>query len=83
MASRPPENGPPANPPSDALARNRWLVINLQRVIGVGMILFGILVVRGIVDLPQVAAYVFIAVGLIDVFLVPTILARRWRSPRQ
>ena len=66
-----------------ALARNRWLVINLQRVIGVGMILFGILVVRGIVDLPQVAAYVFIAVGLIDVFLVPTILARRWRSPRQ
>lgn len=67
---------------SDDVARLRFFMLNAVRVAGVVLVLLGILAARGVVDLPRVAAYAVIAVGLIDVFVVPQVLARRWRTPR-
>lgn len=69
------------NRDGDEAARNRWLVINLVRVAGVAMVLVGLLVVRQVIPEPAWAGYTILAVGLADVFLVPLLLARKWRTP--
>ena len=76
MASRPPDQ-------PDEVARNRWMVINAVRLAGVAMVIVGILGVRGVFEDPALAGYVLIAVGLVDVFWVPIMLARKWSSPKE
>ena len=51
MASRPPEHVPPT-----AQERNRFVVINVIRLSGAALILIGILIVNGAIDLPQAGA---------------------------
>jgi len=68
-------------PVSEDVARGRWLAINAVRLGGVVMVIVGILGLRGVFDYPALAGYVLIGVGLLDVFLVPLLLARKWRSP--
>jgi hypothetical protein len=34
-----------------------------------------------VIAIPSIAAYALIAIGLLDIFLVPLFLARKWRSP--
>jgi hypothetical protein len=75
MASRPPEHVPPT-----AQERNRFFAINVVRLSGAALILIGILIVNGAIDLPEAVGYVFIPLGLIEVFVMPLVLARRWRS---
>ena len=61
--------------------RNRWLVINVVRAAGVAMVLIGLMIVRGVIPEPAWAGYTILAVGLADVFVVPLLLARKWRTP--
>ena len=68
-------------PVSEDVARARWMTINALRIAGVAMVIAGMLAVRGVIEFPAVAGYALIAVGLLDVFLVPRALARKWRSP--
>ena len=68
-------------PVSDDVARGRWMVINITRLAGVVMVVVGILGVSDVFEYPAIAGYILIAVGLLDVFLVPQVLARKWRSP--
>ena len=68
-------------PTLDQRARNRFLVINVIRVGGVAMILFAILILQGVVPLPEIAGYVVLVLGLGEAFVVPQLLARAWRSP--
>lgn len=68
-------------PVSDEVARNRWLVINVLRIGGVAMVIAGMLGTREVIEIPLMAAYALIGIGLIDIFLVPLLLARKWRTP--
>lgn len=68
-------------PVSDEVARGRWLTINVLRLGGVAMVIAGMLGVRQVLAIPAIAAYALIAIGLLDIFLVPKFLARKWRSP--
>jgi hypothetical protein len=68
---------------NDEVARNRWLVINAVRVAGVAMVLIGLLILRAVIPEPAWAGYTILAVGLADVFLVPLLLTRKWRTPRE
>ena len=61
-------------------ARNRWMVIQAMRWIGLALVLFGLLIVNRKVDLPEVAGYVLVVIGLFDALFMPTILSRRWKS---
>jgi len=70
-------------PVSEDVARGRWMAINAVRIAGVAMVIVGILGVRGVFEYPAFAGYVLIAVGLVDVFFVPMVMARKWRSPRE
>ena len=73
MASRPPDE-------NEDQARNRWMVIQVVRISGVVMAILGLLMIEGIVPMPKVAGYAMLAAGLVEVFLVPTLLARLWSS---
>lgn len=68
-------------PVSDDVARGRWLAINAVRLGGVAMVVVGILGVQRVFEYPAFAGYVLIGVGLLDVFVVPLLMARKWRSP--
>ena len=68
-------------PVSDDVARGRWMVINVVRLAGVAMVLVGMLAVQNVFEIPAIAGYVLIGAGLIDIFAMPMVLARKWRSP--
>ena len=68
-------------PVSDEVARGRWLTINVLRLSGVAMVVAGMLGTRQVLEIPMIAAYALIAIGLLDIFLVPLLLARKWRTP--
>lgn len=77
MASRPPDQ-------PDTVARNRWMVIQAMRVAGFALAILGILMTQDAVNLAgavnREAGYGFIAIGLLDGFFMPTVLARKWSS---
>ena len=57
------------------------MAMQVMRLFGVALFLFGIVIIRGILPLPRVAGYVLAVVGIFDMFIMPVILARRWKSP--
>lgn len=65
----------------DDRARNRFLIINVARLSGVAMVILGMLVTQRVVAWPIEAGYALIVLGLVEAFVVPQLLARRWRSP--
>jgi hypothetical protein len=71
-----------AEPGEDSIARNRWLLINLARIGGVLLTVLGVLVLAGGVELPRMAGWIALALGLPAAFVLPQLLVRRWRSPR-
>lgn len=77
MASRPPDEI------DDSRARARWLMIGLHRILGAALVIAGILTLRGITGWPEALGYGLIVLGLADVFIVPQVLARAWRTPPQ
>ena len=64
-------------------ARQRFIALQLLRLSGAVFALLGLLVVAKRIDMPLVAGYVFLAVGFLDLFVVPLLLAKRWKSPPQ
>lgn len=66
----------------EARARNRFIVIQIVRLTGLGLFLFGLLAIAGRVELPAVAGYGLAVVGMVEMLIVPLILSRKWKSPR-
>ena len=67
----------------ESIARQRFFIIQIMRGVGIAMVLAGIAIIRGVIDLPEVAAYVLIVLGLMEAFLMPNVLARMWASPKE
>ena len=68
---------------TDDLARSRFFVIQLVRLSGAVMVVAGLAVLVGKLDLPRAAGVVLALVGLFDFAVAPMLLARRWKSPPQ
>lgn len=64
-------------------AKARFIVIQLARWCGVALVLLGMMAIDGKVALPSLAGYGFAIVGLAAAFVLPTLLARRWKTPPQ
>ena len=66
-------------------AAGRFAAIQLVRVAGVATVLIGLLVeaerLPGFEIVPSWLGLVLVLVGLVEVFLLPRLLARRWRTP--
>lgn len=70
-------------PSPEALARNRFLIINAVRFGGVIITLLGLLVENGLWGLPRIVGYGMIAFGIVATFFIPLVLARLWSSNRE
>jgi hypothetical protein len=66
---------------SEDPARRRFMVVQAMRWAGVAFVILGLLVINGRVDLPREAGYVLFLIGIVDALVMPTVLARRWKSP--
>jgi hypothetical protein len=69
-------------PVDEAKARGRFMALSAMRVAGVAMILLGMAVSLGKVDLPTMAAYVLIGLGMVEAFVMPLVFSRLWSSER-
>jgi hypothetical protein len=63
----------------------RWLALQGVRFAGVVTVLLGVLIEAGRLpldaDVPRWFGYILAVIGLVEVFYVPRLLARRWQSP--
>ncbi|HMO74798.1 MAG TPA: hypothetical protein PKD99_10110 [Sphingopyxis sp.] len=74
-------------PADDALAKKRFLALALMRIVGALLVLAGFVLIRGGFELAGqpmdrwigVAA---VLIGAFDFAVMPLLLARRWRSPK-
>jgi len=64
----------------------RFAMLQVVRLAGAVLVLIGMMVVAGRLalfrDVPAQFGYVLAAIGLVDFFVVPPMLARKWRSPK-
>jgi hypothetical protein len=64
----------------------RWGAIQLARWVGAAAVLLGILIaarrIEALRALPAWFGYLLVVGGLVALFAVPLLLARRWRTPR-
>ncbi|MCP2017237.1 MAG: hypothetical protein OSA41_06425 [Erythrobacter sp.] len=61
-------------------AKARFLTIQAVRLSGVALAVLGALVLGKVLPLPEFVGYIFLALGAVDVFILPIFLAKRWRS---
>lgn len=76
------EPSPPSPTPAKDPARARFAAITLIRMSGAALVLIGILITRGRIDLPWWIGLILTLVGVFDVFAMPLILARKWKTPK-
>jgi hypothetical protein len=66
---------------SEQVARGRFMALQMMRLSGIALVVFGLLVVGGKLSLPAIAGYVMLVVGVVDALFLPSVLARIWKSP--
>lgn len=64
-------------------ARARYLVISLVRLASAAQVLLGMAIIGGRLGLPYAVGAALVLAGVLEFFLVPRLLVRRWRSPDQ
>ena len=60
--------------------RTRFFLLHLARLAGVALVVSGLLVLEGQIALPRAAGWALLVAGIVDVFVVPQLLARKWQS---
>jgi hypothetical protein len=61
-------------------AKARFLIIQLVRLTGIVIAVFGLAVIAGKVSLPAGAGYGLFVIGLFEAMFVPIVLTKRWKS---
>ena len=69
----------PSDPGHDP-ARARLMVINLVRLAGAAMAVFGLVILGGRLDLPKALGFVLVLAGLFEAMVLPLLLDRKWKS---
>ncbi|MEP7221437.1 MAG: hypothetical protein ABI673_02090 [Novosphingobium sp.] len=70
----------PASPGPDP-AKARFFAINLMRISGAALVMLGLGVQLGKIDLPPIAGPILAFIGMFDMFIMPVVLAKRWKTP--
>ncbi|WP_439568668.1 hypothetical protein [Sphingopyxis sp.] len=71
----------------DALAKKRFLAITIMRLMGVAFVAIGFILISGGFSLAgqptdRWIGVAIVLVGVFDFAVMPLLLARRWRSPK-
>lgn len=62
-------------------AKARFIAITLIRMSGAVFVLLGLLITEQRIALPWAVGLILTLVGFFDVFVMPKILARKWKTP--
>lgn len=62
-------------------AKQRFLILSLIRLSATALAVVGLLIVAGKIDIPRPAGIAFTIFGLLELFLLPPFLARKWKTP--
>ncbi|MXP10217.1 hypothetical protein [Pseudoblastomonas halimionae] len=65
----------------EARARRNHFMIATNRLVGAVLIVLGMLIVAGRIDMQQSIGWLLVVFGIFDFFVFPLILARRYRTP--
>lgn len=65
----------------EAQAKQRFFIINVARISGMVLVLLALAIYYRKIQMPVETAYVIAVLGLIEFFVVPQMLAKKWRSP--
>lgn len=67
---------------AEAQARRRYIVMNVARIGGLGLLLLGVAITRDVlpVQLPWALGAGLAVFGLLEFFFLPAILAKRWKA---
>lgn len=82
MADPAPKDPIAKDPGAKDPAKARFIAITLVRWTGVALVLLGLLINAGTIRAPGALGVVLVLAGLFDAFIMPVILARRWKSGR-
>ena len=61
-------------------AKARFFAMQGVRLIGIVLAVAGAFIIANRLPLPDILGYLFIALGATNIFIMPLILAKRWRS---
>jgi type IV secretory pathway VirB2 component (pilin) len=64
-------------------AKARFLIVQMVRLTGIALAVFGLAVIAGKTSLPVAAGYVLFVIGLFESMFVPILLTKRWKSGGQ
>lgn len=64
----------------ETIAAQRYMMMNLVRIIAILVVITGIASAQGSLPLPYVLGVVLAVGGLVGFFFVPPMLARRWKE---
>jgi uncharacterized membrane protein YhaH (DUF805 family) len=70
-------------PEQEAIAKKRFMALNLVRLFALLLVIVGMLFVTDKIDVQpaHLIGVVFIVIGLVDFFVMPRILVKRWKTP--
>lgn len=68
----------PAKP--DPAAARFWM-LQLMRLGGVLLVVGALLIISGRIPGPEVLGYGLLILGMVEFFVMPMLLARRWKTP--
>ena len=66
---------------NDDQARNRFFILQALRLAGIVQVVAGLAITTDALALPHIVGYLLIANGMVDTFVLPVMLAKRWKSP--
>lgn len=65
----------------ESMVMQRFVMLNLVRLSATALTVVGLLIVAGKIAVPKPAGIAFTVFGLLELFLLPPFLARKWKSP--
>lgn len=70
-------------PEAEALAKKRYMALSMIRLFAALMVIVGLACATDRVDIPgaHLIGAILILFGMVDFFVMPMILAKRWKSP--
>ena len=65
---------------AEALAKERYLIMNLVRVAAIITLIAGLAIARDVIPAPWVLGAAMAVGGMVSFFFGPPLLARRWKA---
>lgn len=61
----------------------RYQVLSLIRLMAAAQVVLGVVVIGGRLGLPYIVGAALVLTGVLEFFLIPRLLAKRWKSDAQ